>query len=161
MHWEVSVTQEQSGSLLDQDLLAELVDAVLVKVATQLLPPEIVEVSILITDDQEIAELNSTYRGKPQATDVLSFSQLEGSEFFPGAVQLGDIVISLETATRQAIELNTSLAEELLRLLIHGLLHLCGYDHENVPQTEVERMQVTEDELLTEMLPRVTHLVLV
>jgi len=103
------------------------------------------ELSLLITDDAEIAELNSTYRNKQKPTDVLSFSQQEGEGAAEGI--LGDVVISLDTAERQAVEYEVSVAEELQRLLIHGVLHLCGYDHENVPEAVAEEMREKEREL--------------
>lgn len=87
------------------------------------------ELSILITDDATIAELNGTWRNKPRATDVLSFSQLEG-EPMPGApLTLGDVVISSDTAQRQADAAGCTLEQELRRLLVHGILHLLGHDH--------------------------------
>lgn len=130
------------------------VKRILDALASEPLPDSICEVSLLFTDDAEIQELNGHYRGKDMPTDVLSFSQLEG-ELPPGVAPsaLGDVVISLETAARQALELNVSEEEELLRLLVHGILHLFGYDHENVPVAEIERMQRKEDELLDLCLP--------
>lgn len=84
----------------------------------------------MLTDDSEIHQLNKKYRGVDRPTDVLSFSQQEGE--FPSVVSnfLGDVVISYETATRQAKEENHSLYRELFILLSHGILHLLGYDHE-------------------------------
>ena len=104
------------------------------------------ELSILLTTDKEIQQLNAQYRGKDAPTDVLSFPQLE-DEPPDGSALLGDIVISMETANRQADEHGVSFQEEILRLLIHGLLHLLGYDHENVTPAEAERMQSKEAEL--------------
>jgi len=87
--------------------------------------------------------LNRRYRGIDHATDVLSFSQREGqfSDLRPDI--LGDIVISVPTAVRQARERNHSLGREIERLLVHGLLHLLGYDHERGP-TEARRMRRKE-----------------
>ena len=85
--------------------------------------------SILITDDGEIRSLNRGYRGHDRPTDVLSFSQLEGEGPMVQHM-LGDVVISWETARRQALELDCSFEEEMKRLLVHGVLHLLGYDHE-------------------------------
>ncbi|MDD2942078.1 MAG: rRNA maturation RNase YbeY [bacterium] len=105
------------------------------------------ELSILVTDDREIRQLNNDYRGKDKPTDVLSFSLDEGEFSLYSQGHLGDIVISQETAVRQALEYEVSLADEMQRLLIHGLLHLLGYDHENVPEEEVRRMEEKEEEL--------------
>lgn len=83
------------------------------------------------TDDATITTLNSTWRQRNQATDVLSFAALEEAPALPdvSSVELGDIVISLDTARRQASELEHSLTRELRWLVSHGLLHLLGWDH--------------------------------
>ncbi|MEM6733107.1 MAG: rRNA maturation RNase YbeY [Myxococcota bacterium] len=87
------------------------------------------ELSVVMTDDETIRELNRVHRGKDKATDVLSFSQVEG-ELFPGEKRvLGDVVISLDTAARQAESIGHSLEDEVKRLLVHGVLHLLGHDH--------------------------------
>lgn len=88
------------------------------------------EVSISLVDDLEIRRLNLTYRGIDASTDVLSFSMREGEPVGQNHV-LGDIVISVETASRQAGEYNHSLDDEIDELLFHGLLHLLGYDHDS------------------------------
>lgn len=90
------------------------------------------EVSILLTNDENIAILNRTYRETDGPTDVLAFSQLEGEEGFAedeAESPLGDVVISVETAQRQAAEHGHNLDEEIDVLLVHGILHLLGYDH--------------------------------
>jgi probable rRNA maturation factor len=89
------------------------------------------EVSIVFTDDQEIAELNKEYRGIDNPTDVLSFALMEGEDFGEdsGEVALGDVVISVETAKKQAEQAGHSMDDEIDILLAHGLLHLLGYDH--------------------------------
>ncbi|MHB9037236.1 MAG: rRNA maturation RNase YbeY [Armatimonadota bacterium] len=90
------------------------------------------EVSVLLTDDKQITELNREYREIDAPTDVLSFSQLEGDDEFAGEDNdglLGDVVISVETAQRQAEAQGNSLDEEIDMLLVHGILHLLGYDH--------------------------------
>lgn len=102
------------------------------------------ELSVLLVDDAAIAELNSAYRGRPQPTDVLSFSQLEGPG--PATGQLGDVVISVETARRQARERRRPLEEEMATLLIHGVLHLLGHDHER-GSAEARRMFAREREV--------------
>ena len=104
------------------------------------------ELSILITDDREIHALNAEYRGKDKPTDVLSFALGENGGVC-GAEILGDLVISLPTARRQAREYGVTVKEELLRLLIHGTLHLLGYDHEKVAPRIAARMRRTEEKL--------------
>jgi probable rRNA maturation factor len=83
------------------------------------------EVSVLLTGDEEIRTLNRKYRRKDKATDVLSFPAVEMAEGIAG-----DLVISLETALMQAEERGHTLEMEIKVLLLHGLLHLAGYDHE-------------------------------
>jgi len=104
------------------------------------------EVSVVLANDQYIHELNRQYRGKDCPTDVLSFALNEGEDpeviDAPGEVLLGDIIISIETATRQAEEYGHSLERELAYLTVHGILHLLGYDH----MTEEEKSEMREEE---------------
>ena len=85
--------------------------------------------SIAFISDRRMKELNSFFRGKNSTTDVLSFPH-EPDEFDPDKDNLGDIVISAEQAARQAKENGLTLENEIKQLILHGLLHLCGYDHE-------------------------------
>lgn len=102
---------------------------------------------MFLTDDVTVRSLNSEYRNKDQSTDVLSFSQLEGENKLLTSPLLGDIVISVQTAVRQARERALAIEEELLRLIIHGLLHLAGYEHEGVVASVELVMQNEEDRL--------------
>lgn len=88
--------------------------------------------SLSLVDDAEIQTLNREHRGKDKPTDVLSFPMYEpGEEGHPeGERLLGDVVISVDTARRQAAEYDAPLQNEVYRLLIHGLLHVMGHDHE-------------------------------
>jgi probable rRNA maturation factor len=88
------------------------------------------ELSIALVDDATIADLNARYRGESRATDVLSFSLVEGEYVDRGGNLLGDVVISVETAVLQARRAHRGLDAEVARLLIHGTLHLLGHDHE-------------------------------
>ena len=85
--------------------------------------------AIAFISDLRMKELNSFFRGKNSTTDVLSFPH-EPDEFDNDASNLGDIVISVEQAARQAEENGLTLENEIKQLILHGLLHLCGYDHE-------------------------------
>lgn len=85
--------------------------------------------SIAFVSDRRMTELNSLFRGKKSTTDVLSFPH-EPDEFDPDKNNLGDLVISVEQAQRQAEENGLSLEGEIKQLILHGVLHLCGYDHE-------------------------------
>ncbi|HEY6421369.1 MAG TPA: rRNA maturation RNase YbeY [Candidatus Binataceae bacterium] len=117
------------------------------------------ELSLMLVGDRRIRSLNRDWRGKDEATDVLSFSQLEDAERTPhhplaiarhDGAPLGDVVISVDTALRQARELGIRPAERLRTLLIHGYLHLIGYDHERSP-AEARRMFARERVLARRM----------
>ncbi len=112
--------------------LQQFCEWVLTRAMIVLQVPTHAEVSIALVDNEAIRELNLQYRGLDKPTDVLSFSQLEGEELFnlPDVLILGDIVISIEQALTQAENYGHSLKQELAFLLVHGLLHLVGYDHE-------------------------------
>jgi rRNA maturation RNase YbeY len=87
--------------------------------------------TVAIIDDEQMALLNFAYRGRNVTTDVLAFSQIEGEELVSGDdAPLGDVIVSLDAARRQACDGGWTLEEELLRLLVHGFLHLLGHDHE-------------------------------
>lgn len=96
-----------------------------------LLNCEEVCLGLQFVNDEEIAELNQRWRNKASSTDVLSFSALEAEMPLEGdpSVELGDIIVSVPTAQRQALEQNHSLERELCWLVSHGLLHLLGWDH--------------------------------
>jgi len=85
--------------------------------------------AVAFISDRRMKELNKLFRGKDSTTDVLSFPH-EPDEFDPDKTNLGDIVISAEQAARQAAENGLSIENEIKQLILHGLLHLCGYDHE-------------------------------
>jgi rRNA maturation RNase YbeY len=112
------------------------------------------ELSVLLVSDGEIHRLNREWRSKDRPTDVLSFPQQGGDGAAPAGL-LGDVVISVDTARRQAAERGVSLRHESERLLIHGLLHLLGYDHERSP-AEARRMQRRE-RLLARRLAEASH----
>ena len=112
------------------------------------LPAATSSLSLLFTNDHEIQELNRDFRGKDKATDVLSFSQLEGRNRIPSP-SLGDLVISLDTALKQSKKYRVTLDREVLRLLVHGTLHLFGYDHEKVPKAIAARMRRLERSIMS------------
>lgn len=85
--------------------------------------------SLTLVDDAAIRRLNAQYRRKDKPTDVLSFPQRDGTKKSTPAAPLGDVVISVDTARRQAAAYDAPLQRELERLLIHGVLHLLGHDH--------------------------------
>ncbi|MBC5828582.1 MAG: rRNA maturation RNase YbeY [Candidatus Eremiobacteraeota bacterium] len=100
--------------------------------------------SLSLVDDRRIRRLNRLHRGKDSATDVLSFPLMERDDRCAERL-LGDVVISLETARRQARAYDAPLGDEVKRLLIHGILHVIGHDHER--KRERVRMQAEERRL--------------
>jgi probable rRNA maturation factor len=96
------------------------------------------EVSILLTDDIQMRDLNRDYRGKDKPTNVLSFANLdEGEVFAAGPVLLGDIAIALGITTGEAKNEGKSFGDHLSHLVIHGMLHLLGFDHEGRADAEL------------------------
>lgn len=115
--------------------------------------PENTEISISFVDDATIAKLNEEYRGKSGPTDVLSFECDGVDDGFDNdidpeerAYELGDVVIAVDVAERHTKEFGTTLAEEISLLLVHSILHLCGYDH--IEDKEAEIMEAREDAIL-------------
>jgi probable rRNA maturation factor len=109
------------------------------------------ELSVALVGDQEMRPLNAKYRKKNKTTDVLSFP---ADPALPGqAGLLGDVIISVEQAKRQARDRKTSLEIEMVTLLIHGILHLLGYDHER-SQRQAKIMATVEQKLLSHLCER-------
>jgi probable rRNA maturation factor len=105
------------------------------------------EVLVHLISDAVMKKLNTQYRHKAKATDVLSFSYIEGEASPFDHEPVGEVYISLDTAVRQAKTWNTTLAEELAILTVHGALHVMGYDHEKSP-TEEKKMRRAEKLIL-------------
>lgn len=103
------------------------------------------ELSIALVDDDEISLLNADHRQRKGPTDVLSFSLLEGEHSDHRGRLLGDVVIGVEVAARRARAAHRALDDELARLLIHGTLHLLGWDHQDSAQATA--MQAEERRL--------------
>lgn len=145
--------KDEFANLVDVDLLRKLVERVLVAEGLQ----GKFEISLLITDDRTIQELNATYRGIDQPTDVLSFPLLEKRRrrrfvVPPGdMIHLGDVVVSYPRAVEQAAQYGHSVERELGYLIVHGVLHLLGYDHKT--RAEREAMRAREENVLVD-LPR-------
>ena len=143
--------------LVDEGLEVELDTGWLESVARKVLAAENVgaktEMGLVISSDERVQQLNRDYRGKDEPTDVLAFSareEADDSPFIPppdGILHLGEVIISYPQAEIQAEEHGHPLKKELAILLIHGLLHLLGYDHE---KTDARRkMRSREKELLS------------
>lgn len=108
--------------------------------------------ALLVTDDEEVRQMNLQFLGIDEPTDVLSFPD-EADDFIQGIADeplLGDIAIALPTAVRQAQAAGHSLDAEVAHLLTHGILHLCGYDHVNSAAEEAE-MRAREEHYLGDL----------
>lgn len=144
--WKVNISIETKHPKINTNVLEKVTKAILKSINTRKLKlATTCEIGVIITTDASIRKLNRTYRGKDKHTDVLSFSMIEGPDSLHPAPILGDVVISLPTAIRQAKEYDVNLYQELLRLLIHGILHLCGYEHEGVSKNIANKMRSDED----------------
>jgi probable rRNA maturation factor len=106
-------------------------------------------ITIIVTDDAYIMNMNREFRGLNEPTDVISFSNREipFPEIDPSQEEIGDIYISLERAEHQSIEYRETLLDEVKRLIIHGILHLIGFDHERSDEDEALMLQ-KEDEII-------------
>lgn len=138
---QVHITWEKRPSRPTADTLRRLIARTLAKIGRTGS-----EVHVLITGDDRIRDLNRRFRDVDRATDVLSFP--DGDELPSGRILLGEIVISLDAARRQAEELEHDELRELEELTLHGVLHLAGYDHEN----DRGQMNALEIELREELL---------
>ena len=109
------------------------------------------ELSVLIVDDPVIQEINRDYLGKDRPTNVISFAMQEGEAVQGAQDLLGDVVISADTAARDAREAGASFESELYFLLLHGILHLCGYDHERGSEEQASEMEAREREIFSQI----------
>jgi probable rRNA maturation factor len=109
--------------------------------------PDETELSVTIVGDRVIHRLNRDYLGKDRPTNVISFSQQEGECAGLMPHVLGDVVISADTATQEAEAGGWNGYERLVFLLLHGILHLTGYDHERSGEAEARRMERKEQEI--------------
>ncbi len=145
MNLEISNRQELF--LPDQEM-KEMFEEIIKKTLAREEREETLEVSLSLVTSEEIRELNSQYRQKDRATDVLSFPVDE--QFQPeGEKVLGDIVISTKAVMDQAGEYGHSVEREIAYLFLHGLLHLLGYDH--LGNKDKEAMRKAEEEVLAQL----------
>lgn len=146
----------EEGGWPAEDSLQALASRVLEKSADHLarqeeqpFPPHPVEVSLVFTDDEAIRQINAEWRGQDKPTNVLSFPAYPLEPGGDPGPMLGDIVIARETVEREAAELGKPFDEHLIHLMVHGFLHLFGYDHMN-PE-EAEEMEGLETRILGEL----------
>jgi probable rRNA maturation factor len=104
----------------------------------------VAELSIVLTNDAEQRELNRDWRGKDSATNVLSFPQIE--PFGPVIGILGDVILARETLEREALDLGKSLSDHFTHLIVHGFLHILGYDH--IDEQDALAMEALETQIL-------------
>ena len=144
---DISIEADWPGEA-DWEALAERAAAAAVSVAPELGHARL-SASLLFTSDAEVQLLNAEWRGKDKPTNVLSFPMLERGELLALAADgppemLGDIALALETCAREAAEKAVPLADHAAHLIIHGLLHLAGHDHEtsSADATEMEALEI-------------------
>jgi len=125
------------------------------------LPPEAFEVSLLACDDRRIADLNDTFRGKPQATNVLSWPSEERGPATPGALprlpdagdpmqaELGDLALAYDTCMAEAADAGLTPEAHVTHLIVHGVLHLLGFDH--IDDADADRMEALEVKILAKL----------
>ncbi len=157
--WAIHLTVESRKLRVPAAWIKKTVRAVLEHTERDICIPEVQEIHVVITDDSRIRVINREFRKKDKATDVLSFPQFTARELsgrtkvlLPGPY-LGDLVIAAETTLRQAKNFGVTTREELLRLIVHGILHLCGYDHEKVPAAVAQRMRRRERYIRNKIAP--------
>ena len=143
---EILIKNQQKLIPIPSPMIRRIVNGILAELELQ--NPEI---SILLLDDAQITELNKDYLKRNKPTDVIAFPMRDDS--FPNVQPqlLGDVVISVETAERQAAERGYSLYHEITYLATHGILHLLGYDHE-VSEEEEKRMRGKEEEIFSRVI---------
>ena len=140
--------RNDSDQKIDKEIMYAMKRAIAYTVK-QHYPNHLFEVSLTLCDDERIRELNSKYRGKDKSTDVLSFPMFDFDT--PDTMTLlGDIVVSVPTAKRQAEAYGHSELREFVFLCVHSTLHLLGYDHETGEKDRVI-MEAKQDEIMTEL----------
>lgn len=148
--WSVTPASEISNLPVALKKIPSLAGKVLQNIDHEHIPVFVRELSISFVSDKEMQALNKHYRKKDKTTDVLSFSMIEGlTEKYSSAgalgVHLGDVIISHKQAFRQCKQFGTTPNQEIIRLIIHGILHLLGYDHEKVSEFEATKMRTIEN----------------
>lgn len=150
---KVSIHNSQKSEYID-GTIRTIVKECCAQVLTDEKFPDDAQVDVTFVDDEKIREMNRLYRRMDKSTDVLSFPMGENGDYDRnpenGCLILGDIVISVDTAYRQAEEYGHCLEREIGFLTVHSMLHLLGYDHVN-GGLEAVRMREKEEEVLTQL----------
>jgi len=149
--WKIHLSVQSKVLGVSPAVLRKMLVKILRCIEGEIAPQGISELHLLLVNDARMREINFQFRKKDKPTDVLSFPQFTPQQIRGERVvgdeagsYLGDLVISTETTIRQAKRFKVSLQAEVTRLLVHGVLHLCGYDHEKVPAREAQRMRRRE-----------------
>lgn len=138
-----------TDALADAETLSRRAAAAALAGAEPGLPLERAELSLVLADDSFVRGLNRDYRNQDKATNVLSFPALEEDLAPEGEIVLGDVILALETCRREAKEQGKSLAAHVSHLVVHGVLHLLGHDHQD--EKEAEEMERLEVEILASL----------
>ncbi len=113
-----------------------------------------IEISVVYSDDNSVQELNKNYRGKDKPTNVLSFATIDGIDdiqelFEEEPIMLGDVILAFETTKKESTEQNKKFEDHATHLLVHGVLHLMGFDH--IEDIEADYMEALETKILAEL----------
>jgi probable rRNA maturation factor len=137
----IDILNEQEAIAVDCDIIGQFSVKIL-----EILGRHDVELCVVLTDNADIQKLNKEYLGRDKPTNVISFPQQEGMG--PEGGHLGDVVISVERASEEAEEAGLDTMERLRQLLVHGICHLCGYNHEGVSEEMAHEMEAAEQRIL-------------
>ena len=142
---------EDAPVMPEKELLAKMQEGAALCAEEEGIDQERAEVSLSFVSDEEIQDLNKRYREVDKVTDVLSFPQYEDLNELPeeGVIPLGDVVICMEQAERQAEEFGHSLERELVYLFIHSICHLLGYDH--MEEADRQEMREMEEQIMDQL----------
>lgn len=132
-------------------LSQQVFDVVIKQLDPALLQDKQLVINVELNNDSTIKELNKEFRNQDKATNVLSFANIDDDEFFEQIenmteVELGDIIIAFQTMKKESLELSISFQDHYIHILIHGILHLLGYDH--IKEDEAQEMETLEITLL-------------
>ncbi len=144
---DILVEDERWGEIADLEALT--CSAIEAACAVADLEADEAEVCVLFTDNEEVRRLNSEFRGKDKPTNVLSFPATGGPLAEGAPLMFGDIVLAREVVAAEALEQSKPLANHVTHLIVHGMLHLAGFDHEN--DAEAETMEALEVEALARL----------
>ncbi len=137
----IDIINEQKVIEVNVDLLGEMAVRIL-----EILGRQGVELCVVLTDNADIQALNREYLDRDKPTNVISFPQQEGVGL--QGSHLGDVVISVEKAAEEALEAGIETMDRIRALLVHGICHLCGYNHEGVSEEMTHEMEAVEEHVL-------------